>query len=80
MACCGAETSNVMLMHTLLNAGPTTKFVQCPDGELQRRKEIVHVVSLHEIDVINSRTQVPMASSLTTCSAVLWSICMACPI
>lgn len=37
--------------------GPTTRFVQCPDGELQRRKEVVHVVSLHEIDVINSRQQ-----------------------
>jgi RuvB-like protein 2 len=31
--------------------------VACPDGELQRRKEVVHTVSLHEIDVINSRTQ-----------------------
>jgi DNA helicase TIP49 (TBP-interacting protein) len=39
-------------------AGPATKFVQCPEGELQKRKEVVHVVSLHEIDVINSRTQV----------------------
>ncbi|CAO2822104.1 unnamed protein product [Amaranthus hypochondriacus] len=37
--------------------GPHTKFVQCPDGELQKRKEVVHCVSLHEIDVINSRTQ-----------------------
>jgi RuvB-like protein 2 len=37
--------------------GPTTKFVQCPEGELQKRKEVVHVVTLHEIDVINSRTQ-----------------------
>ena len=37
--------------------GADTKFVQCPDGELQKRKEIVHTVSLHEIDVINSRTQ-----------------------
>lgn len=35
--------------------GPQTKFVQCPDGELQKRKEVVHVVTLHEIDVINSR-------------------------
>lgn len=35
--------------------------MQCPDGELQRRREVVHVVSLHEIDVINSRTQVPVA-------------------
>ena len=33
------------------------KFTQCPDGELQKRKEVVHTVSLHEIDVINSRTQ-----------------------
>ena len=37
--------------------GVDTKFVQCPDGELQKRKEVVHTVSLHEIDVINSRTQ-----------------------
>ncbi|ESO10238.1 hypothetical protein HELRODRAFT_73174, partial [Helobdella robusta] len=34
-----------------------TRFVQCPEGELQKRKEVVHTVSLHEIDVINSRTQ-----------------------
>jgi RuvB-like protein 2 len=31
--------------------------VNCPDGEVQKRKEVVHTVSLHEIDVINSRTQ-----------------------
>lgn len=37
--------------------GADTKFVQCPEGELQRRKEVVHTVSLHDIDVINSRTQ-----------------------
>ena len=37
--------------------GPQTKFVQCPEGELQKRKEVVHVVTLHEIDVINSRQQ-----------------------
>ena len=43
---------------TLLASGPSTKFVQCPEGELQKRKEVVHVVTLHEIDVINSRTQV----------------------
>lgn len=35
--------------------GPATRFVQCPEGELQKRKEVVHVVTLHEIDVINSR-------------------------
>ena len=35
----------------------TTKFVQTPEGELQKRKEVVHTVSLHEIDVINSRQQ-----------------------
>lgn len=37
--------------------GPQTKFVPTPEGELQKRKEVVHTVSLHEIDVINSRTQ-----------------------
>eukprot|EP00922_Rhytidocystis_sp_ex-Travisia-forbesii_P061908 GHVS01091676.1.p1 GENE.GHVS01091676.1~~GHVS01091676.1.p1 ORF type:complete len:489 (+),score=79.70 GHVS01091676.1:196-1662(+) len=37
--------------------GPQTRFVQCPEGELQKRKEVVHTVNLHEIDVINSRTQ-----------------------
>jgi RuvB-like protein 2 len=31
--------------------------VQCPEGEIQKRREVVHTVSLHEIDVINSRTQ-----------------------
>lgn len=34
-----------------------TKFVQTPEGEIQKRKEVTHTVSLHEIDVINSRTQ-----------------------
>merc|ERR1712153_67868 len=34
-----------------------TTFVQCPEGELQKRKEVVHTVNLHEIDVINSRQQ-----------------------
>ncbi|KAI0030532.1 TIP49 C-terminus-domain-containing protein, partial [Vararia minispora EC-137] len=37
--------------------GADTRFVQCPEGEVQKRREIVHTVSLHEIDVINSRTQ-----------------------
>ena len=65
--------------------GPQTRFVQCPEGELVKRKEVVHTVSelkpwctslggvfltaccsllcwwrqvsLHEIDVINSRQQ-----------------------
>lgn len=37
--------------------GADTRFVQCPDGELQKRKQSVHTVSLHEIDVINSRSQ-----------------------
>ena len=36
--------------------GAQTRFVQCPEGELQKRKEVVHTVSLHEVDVINSRT------------------------
>lgn len=37
--------------------GVDTKFLQCPDGDLQKRKDVTHTVSLHEIDVINSRTQ-----------------------
>jgi len=37
--------------------GSNVKLVQCPEGELQKRKEVVHTVSLHEIDVINSRAQ-----------------------
>ena len=41
--------------------GATTKFVACPEGELQKRKEEVHTVSLHEIDVINSHSRVPRA-------------------
>lgn len=36
--------------------GFQTKFVQCPEGELQKRTEVVHTVSMHEVDVINSRT------------------------
>jgi len=37
--------------------GAQTRFVQCPEGELQKRKEVVHIVSIHEMDVINSRAQ-----------------------
>lgn len=37
------------------------KLVKCPEGELQKRKEVVHTISLHEIDVINSRSQGYMA-------------------
>eukprot|EP00920_Eleutheroschizon_duboscqi_P006630 GHVT01015607.1.p1 GENE.GHVT01015607.1~~GHVT01015607.1.p1 ORF type:complete len:496 (+),score=115.73 GHVT01015607.1:60-1547(+) len=37
--------------------GSQTRFVECPEGELQKRKEVVHTVTLHEIDVINSRSQ-----------------------
>ncbi len=34
--------------------GPKTKFIRCPDGELQKRKEVVHTVTLHEIDIMLS--------------------------
>lgn len=47
--------------------GPQIKFVQCPDGELQKRKEVVHVVTLHEIDVINSRYIISFQAH-TSCS------------
>lgn len=36
--------------------GPATKFVPCPEGELQRTKDVTHTVTLHDIDVINSRS------------------------
>jgi RuvB-like protein 2 len=38
-------------------AGATVRFVPCPEGELQQRRDVTHSVALHEIDVINSRTQ-----------------------
>ena len=47
----------MMLVSKLIFFFLQTKFVQCPEGELQKRKEVVHTVSLHEVDVINSRTQ-----------------------
>lgn len=37
--------------------GPQARYVQCPEGEIEKRKEMVHTVTLHEIDVINSRSQ-----------------------
>lgn len=36
-------------------------FIHCPEGEIQKRKEMVHTVTLHDIDVINSRAQGFMA-------------------
>ena len=47
----------VILIKSTIFIGAQTRFVQCPEGELQKRKEVVHTVTLHEIDVINSRTQ-----------------------
>lgn len=38
-----------------------TRFAQCPEGEILKRKEVVHTVTLHDIDVINSRAQGFMA-------------------
>ena len=43
--------------HDFEVSGAGVKFVRCPEGELQKRRTLVHNVSLHEIDVINSRTQ-----------------------
>ncbi|EAL45176.1 ruvB family DNA helicase, putative [Entamoeba histolytica HM-1:IMSS-B] len=34
-----------------------TTFVPTPEGELQQKKTIVHTVTLHEIDVINSKAR-----------------------
>ncbi|KNH06784.1 ATP-dependent DNA helicase [Perkinsela sp. CCAP 1560/4] len=35
----------------------STRFIACPQGELARSKSVAHCVSLHEVDVINSRPQ-----------------------
>ncbi|PBK93082.1 TIP49-domain-containing protein [Armillaria gallica] len=37
--------------------GTNTEFVQCPEGETQQRRKVVHTVFSHEIDVINSGTE-----------------------
>lgn len=37
--------------------GPEVRFVACPEGELIKKVDSVNVVSLHDIDVVNSRTQ-----------------------
>ncbi|CEF62258.1 RuvB-like 2 [Strongyloides ratti] len=34
--------------------GSQFRFVQCPSGEIQTKKETVHKLSLHEIDALNS--------------------------
>lgn len=34
----------------------TQDFIPCPEGELQQLKEEIHVVNLHEIDLVNSAT------------------------
>lgn len=36
--------------------GAQTRFAQCPEGEILKRKEVVHTVTLHDVDVINSRS------------------------
>ncbi|CDW59206.1 ruvb 2 [Trichuris trichiura] len=37
--------------------GPNVKVVSCPSGELQQRHENVHTLTLHDLDIINSRKQ-----------------------
>lgn len=37
--------------------GAQTRLAQCPEGEILKRREVVHTVTLHDIDVINSRSQ-----------------------
>lgn len=48
---------SISRMHDFEVMPPNIKFVNCPDGEILKRKEVVHTVNLHEIDVINSRAQ-----------------------
>jgi len=35
----------------------TTKFVSIPSGEAQKLQEVIHRVTLHDVDVVNSRSQ-----------------------
>ncbi|NWT94516.1 RUVB2 protein, partial [Urocynchramus pylzowi] len=49
--------SNFEVPTPILGSPPTRFFLLTSSGELQKRREVVHTVSLHEIDVINSRTQ-----------------------
>lgn len=37
--------------------GPNSKFINCPTGEIQKRKIVCHTLTLHDIDVVNSRQQ-----------------------
>lgn len=37
--------------------GQQTKLLPAPQGELQKRRQVEHVVTLHDMDVINSRSQ-----------------------
>ncbi|KAJ3430929.1 ruvb-like [Anaeramoeba flamelloides] len=32
-------------------------FIECPSGELQKTNEVVHMISLHDMDVINSNSR-----------------------
>ncbi|KAJ6240969.1 ruvb-like 2 [Anaeramoeba flamelloides] len=32
-------------------------FIECPSGELQKTREVVHMISLHDMDVINSNSR-----------------------
>ena len=43
--------------HDFDASGPSLKMVNTPDGELKTRRETVHSLTLHEIDVVNSRNQ-----------------------
>ncbi|KAL9831830.1 putative DNA helicase [Arabidopsis thaliana] len=51
------QSGDVIVLDRFDVMGSKTKFVQCPEGELEKRKEVLHSVTLHEIDVIKSRTQ-----------------------
>ncbi|VDO54290.1 unnamed protein product, partial [Schistosoma margrebowiei] len=36
--------------------GGQAKFIQCPEGGMKKREEVVHTVAIDEIDVVISRT------------------------
>jgi len=53
----GLDVMPLLFSYSLTFISCQTRFVQTPEGELQKRKESLHTVTLHEIDVINSRSQ-----------------------
>ncbi len=55
--CLQSHFGRVLVYDVMAQYSYATFFFFVYAGELQKRKEVTHTVTLHEIDVINSRTQ-----------------------